>query len=68
MDAFDRFQWDSFMEMWVEGSHLADKYRDAEIFVDEYKNQVRDFLEYVNVYVADLEQQGWRAAYRASGQ
>ena len=59
VDAFDRFQWDSFMEMWVEGSHLADKYRDAEIFVDEYKNQIRDFLEYVNVYVADLEQQDW---------
>lgn len=49
VDAFDRFQWDSFMEMWVEGSHLADKYRDTEIFVDEYKNQIRDFLEYVNV-------------------
>ena len=41
------------------GSHLADKYRDTEIFVDEYKNQIQDFQDYVNVYVADLEQQGW---------
>ena len=54
------------MEMWVQGSHLADKYRDAEIFVDEYRNQIRDFLEYVNVYVADLEQQGWEWAALSS--
>ncbi len=59
IEAYDRFQWDPFMEMWVEGSHLAGQHAQGELFVEEYRRQIRDVLSYVDVHVADLELEGW---------
>ena len=59
VETYDRFQWDPFMEMWVAGSHLARQYGEGDLFVDEYRRQIQEVLAWVNVHVADLEQDGW---------
>ena len=59
--AYDRFEWNAWMERPASRYQLGKKYQENECFVDEFERQMGDKLPQINVVKGDLTKLSWPA-------
>ncbi|HMS40344.1 MAG TPA: hypothetical protein PKE69_08970 [Pyrinomonadaceae bacterium] len=60
--AYDLFVWFEWMNDSTFGTDLAQKYREGDIFVEEFKLRTKDFAEHIEICAGDLREIGWTGA------
>ncbi|MBD3161158.1 MAG: hypothetical protein GF346_03155 [Candidatus Eisenbacteria bacterium] len=57
--AYDRFVWHPTMEPIVAGTELRGRWREGDLFLDEFERRVAPWRELIEVYPGDLREQDW---------
>jgi len=60
--AYDRFQWDDYMNENVRGTALEGRYKADESFLDEFRQRIHPWANLVEVQAGDLLAQKWSGA------
>jgi hypothetical protein len=57
--AYDLFRWESLMEVFLEGTPLAGRFRDGDDFEDAFRSYLAPWRDRVRVRAGDLTALGW---------
>ncbi len=60
--AYDLFVWFEWMNDSTAGTDLAEKYREGDNFVGEFKARTKEFAEHIKICEGDLREIGWTGA------